>query len=494
MKLQTLIQALEAYEWQGPEPLKQGLVKGLTADTRQLQAGYLFAALRGTKQDGHHYLEQAAAAGAVYFLVEQWPEVLHPNLGYLKVESTAEALGHLAAAWHGQPSEDLYLVGVTGTNGKTTVASLLFQLFQTLGYPCGLISTIAYHVDKQVYPSTHTTPDALQLQALLAEMRAKGCQYVFMEVSSHAIDQRRIAGARFRAGIFTNLSHDHLDYHGSFAAYLQAKKRFFDDLPADAFALSNLDDRRGRVMLQNTKAKKYYYALHSPADFHVRIMDRSPQGMILSLAGREFHTRLLGDFNAYNLLAVYATAQRLAAISEEELLAALSSLGPAQGRFECLTWTARKVMAVVDYAHTPDALAQTLAALKDLRGQGRIWTLIGCGGDRDRAKRPLMARAACQYSDFVILTSDNPRSEDPLAILEEMWQGVPLHRQKQVQIEPDRRLALALASRQAVAGDWILVAGKGHETYQEIKGTRFPFDDRLELETLWQRLDSEFQS
>lgn len=453
---------------------------GLCLDSRQAKMGWLFAALPGSQVDGHDYIEQALANGCSAVLCERWPKKIAAKVCYIKVEKVADALGPLAANFYEQPSQQLALVGVTGTNGKTSTVSLLYRLFKKLGHKVGLISTIENRIDDEVLKSTHTTPNAIELQALLAQMRDAACDYVFMEVSSHAAEQGRIAGAHFTGGVFSNISHDHLDYHKTFKNYIFAKKRFFDQLPSSAFALVNADDKRAEVMLQNCSAKAYRYAQKQLADFRFRLLENSLSGLQLELDGQEFHCSLVGDFNAYNLLAVYATAILLEE-PKTEVLRILSSLKPPAGRFEYVRMPNNPLQAIVDYAHTPDALEKVLQTLKATTSTGRIITVVGCGGNRDHSKRPIMAQKAATYSDLLILSSDNPRFEEPEAILDEMWAGLSKAQQAQTYRQVNRREAIRWACQLAQAEDVILVAGKGHETYQEIKGERLPFDDREEL-------------
>ena len=447
-------------------------------DSRKVQAGSLFVAVRGTQTDGHQYIDKAISLGAVAIIGEQCPSDFPPEITFIEVDNSQYALGIAATTFYEDPSSQLKLVGVTGTNGKTTMVNLLYRLFTDLGYRVGLLSTVGNRIGEQELAATHTTPDAVSINALLAEMVEAGCDFAFMEVSSHAVHQERIAGLQFAGGVFTNISHDHLDYHGTFRAYIDAKKKFFDELPEDAFALVNVDDKRGRVMVQNTSAKVQRYSLRALAEFRARILENSISGLQLELDGQEFYGRLVGTFNAYNLLAVYATAILLDQ-DQMEVLTLLSNLTAAEGRMEYLRQADTGVTAIVDYAHTPDALEKVLETLNDLKEGGtRIITVVGCGGDRDRAKRPKMARIACDLSDEVILTSDNPRSEDPVEILREMEGGVPIGAKHKVLILADRRMAIKTAVKLAKPGDLILVAGKGHEKYQEIKGVKHPFDDK----------------
>ncbi|MBI5916172.1 MAG: UDP-N-acetylmuramoyl-L-alanyl-D-glutamate--2,6-diaminopimelate ligase [Bacteroidetes bacterium] len=456
-------------------------ITALTLDSRKAAPGTLFAALRGTATDGHAYIGKAIENGATAVLCEELPAERHDHITYVQVADSAEAFGRIASEFYDRPSEKLKLVGVTGTNGKTTTATLLYDLFTALGYKVGLISTIENKVNKRSVTSTHTTPDAGAINLLIQQMVEAGCDYAFMEVSSHAVVQRRIAGLFFAGGMFTNITHDHLDYHKTFRAYIEAKKLFFDNLPKTAFALVNIDDRRGEVMLQNTKAKAHTFALRKAADFKVKMLDNSLTGLHLDLDGHDFYACLIGEFNAYNLLGVYAVAVLLGQ-KKEEVLRILSGLRAAEGRFDQVVSRERNVIGIVDYAHTPDALEKVLSTIDQLRkGGGRIITVVGCGGDRDRTKRPLMAKVACDYSDQVILTSDNPRSEEPEAILAEMEPGVPAVARRKVLTITDRRQAIRTACSLAQTGDVILVAGKGHEKYQEIKGVKHDFDDKKEL-------------
>lgn len=469
------------YKLQGPNiPLTQ--ISEITTDSRQAKSNTLFVAIQGTQHDGHNYIDKAIAQGCQAIACQTLPNELHPDVCYIQLNSTQEALGKIAANFYGNPSQKMRVVGVTGTNGKTTTTTLLYRLFMDMGYNVGLISTVSYRIGLKEYPSTHTTPDAVRLQALFAEMLADGCEYVFMEVSSHAAHQHRIGGTQFAGALFSNLTHDHLDYHGSFRAYMDAKKMFFDGLSAAAFALVNIDDRQGRYMLQNCKASHYTYALQQPADFKALIKERHLSGTVLALDGEELHSRLVGDFNAYNLLAVYAAARLLLPdLDKSELLAKVSMLEAAEGRFDTVAIPDKpKVLAVVDYAHTPDALEKVLEALNDLRtDNARVITVVGCGGDRDKTKRPIMAKIACDYSQYAILTSDNPRSETPEAILADMERGIPSHAEAEIIV--DRKAAIYRACELAQPNDIILVAGKGHEKYQEIQGIRHDFDDKQVL-------------
>lgn len=454
----------------------QTSIKGLALDSRKVAPGFLFAALRGTQVDGHAYMAQAVAQGATAILCEEWPAEKAPGVCYLVVENSAQALGIVADNFYDRPSAELQLVAITGTNGKTTTATLLYQLGQHLGHTCGLISTVHVRVGNEERPATHTTPDPIYLHGCLRDMANAGVSYVFMEASSHGIHQERMAGLKLRGAVFTNLSRDHLDYHGSFQNYLQAKKKLFDELPKGAFALTNIDDKNGAVMLQNTAAQRFSYALKSDADFKGRLLEQQRHGMLLRLGQQEVWVRLLGQFNAYNVLALYAVAQLL---GEEELAVAtaLSKLQPVRGRFEYIQAPDGGLTVVVDYAHTPDALENVLKTLQELRAiGGKIWTIVGCGGNRDKGKRPEMAQIAVQYSDQTIFTADNPRHEDPEAIIADMAAGIPGRENRYLSIS-NRRQAIKTALQMAEAADLVLIAGKGHEKYQEIAGERKPFDD-----------------
>ncbi len=452
-------------------------IASLAFDSRKVVKGSAFVAVVGTQVDGHEYIGQAIQAGASVVVCEQLPADLDEKVAYVAVKDSAQALGIMASNFYTKPSEKMTLVGVTGTNGKTTCATLLFQLFRELGYNAGLLSTVENKINDEVLEATHTTPDAITINKLLAQMLAKGCTHCFMEVSSHAIVQHRVAGLAFNGAFFTNLSHEHLDYHKTFDEYIKAKKQLFDVLPSTAFALTNADDKRGRVMLQNTKATKFKYALKSMADFKTKVLSNTLQGLELDINGQNVWFRLIGDFNAYNLTAVFATASIMGE-DEGEVLQHLSNLNPAPGRFEQVI-TDTGITAIVDYSHTPDALENVLNTIKEFRtGNEKVITVVGCGGNRDKEKRPVMARIACDFSDKVVLTSDNPRDEEPNAIIEDMQKGVSPTNFKKTLVVADRKEAIKAASSMAQPTDIILVAGKGHETYQEIKGERFPFDDR----------------
>jgi UDP-N-acetylmuramoyl-L-alanyl-D-glutamate--2,6-diaminopimelate ligase len=449
----------------------------LMIDSRKKAAGGLFFAVRGTSMDGHDYIDQAISAGAVAVICESIPGVTDNRISYVRVKDSAYALGIIASAFYGYPSRKLKLTGITGTNGKTTTATLLYRLFGKLGFRSGLISTVNYFIDDKVIPATHTTPDPVKLNWLLAEMVKKGCKYCFMEVSSHSVVQKRIAGLHFAGGVYTNISHDHLDYHKTFMEYMLAKKLFFDNLPPGSFALVNKDDRNSAFMVQNTKALSRTYALRSMADFRGSVIESHPGGMLLRLNGKELWTSFIGGFNAYNLLAVFSTAILLEA-DEDEALRNISSLTAVEGRFETIR-SSSEITAVIDYAHTPDALENVIETIRPmLAGTNELITVTGAGGDRDRAKRPVMAKIASEKSHKLILTSDNPRSEDPGSIISDMLEGVKDSLRDRVLCITSREEAIRTACMMARPGDFILIAGKGHETYQEIKGVKHHFDDR----------------
>lgn len=456
-------------------------ITALTFDSRKIEKDSLFIAVKGTQADGHTYINDVISKGAIAVLCEEFPEVLNEKVTYVKVKDTSAALGIIAANFYDNPSEKLKLVGVTGTNGKTTTVTLLFNLFKKLGYKTGLLSTVKNQIINEVMPSTHTTPDAIQLNALLKQMLDKGCTHCFMEVSSHAVVQNRIGGVVFAGGVFTNITHDHLDYHKTFDEYIKAKKRFFDGLGSSAFALTNKDDANGEVMLQNTKASKKTYSLRSMADYKCKVVENQFSGLLLNIDNQEVWSKLIGSFNAYNLLAVYATAILLKE-DKTNVLTTLSSLTSVEGRFQYIR-TDEGVIGIVDYAHTPDALVNVLKTIMDIRtGNEQVITVVGCGGDRDAAKRPMMAKIACDLSNKVILTSDNPRSEDPDAIIKQMQSGVDAVNHKKTISITDRSEAIKTACSYAKPGDIILVAGKGHEKYQEIKGVKHDFDDMQVLQ------------
>ncbi|HLT08928.1 MAG TPA: UDP-N-acetylmuramoyl-L-alanyl-D-glutamate--2,6-diaminopimelate ligase [Cyclobacteriaceae bacterium] len=457
-------------------------VRDIAFDSRKVQKGTAFVAIKGTQTDGHAYIDQAVETGATAIICEEMPQQKAEGVAYVQVADSAKALGIMASNFYDQPSEKLKVVAITGTNGKTTIATLLHQLYTELGHPCGLLSTVENKINNEVITATHTTPDALSTNALMVQMLKAGCTYCFMEASSHAIVQERMAGIKVTGAVFTNISHDHLDYHGSFDDYIKAKKKLFDELPKDAFALVNADDRRGMVMLQNTKASKYTYGLKYPADFKAKIISNTLQGLELDIQGKTVWFRLIGGFNAYNLLATLG-ASILLGEEEEEAMMQLSKMKGAQGRFETIEH--KGIIAIVDYAHTPDALENVLKTIQGVRTGGeQVITVVGCGGNRDKEKRPIMAHIASQLSDKVILTSDNPRNESPMDILKDMEAGINPVALKKVLTIADRKEAVKAACVMANKGDIILIAGKGHETYQEIAGVKHPFDDRIVVKEL----------
>ncbi|MBW6459938.1 MAG: UDP-N-acetylmuramoyl-L-alanyl-D-glutamate--2,6-diaminopimelate ligase [Bacteroidales bacterium] len=454
-------------------------------DSRLVRTGDLFVAVKGMQSDGHGFIPQALKSGAAAIVCEELPEnVAITGATFVKVADSSEALGIIASNYFGNPTKELHLIGITGTNGKTTCVTLLYRIFTELGYCCGLLSTIRNIIAGEEIVATHTTPDPLQINRLLRKLADEGGSYCFMEVSSHAVDQQRIAGLKFTGGVFTNITHDHLDYHKTFQEYLIAKKKFFDHLPAEAFALINADDRNSRVMVQNTPARVYTYALKSPADFKCRVLENQFEGLQISLNDRELFCRLTGEFNAYNLSAVYGTAI-LAGQDPERVLMLLSAIPPVEGRFETLH-LAGNITGIIDYAHTPDALKNVLTTVGDIRTRNeKLITVVGAGGDRDKAKRPVMAKICAEKSDLLILTSDNPRSEDPEAIIREMLGGIEADHQRKVMSITNRKEAIRTACNLAKPGDIILIAGKGHEKYQEIKEVRYPFDDKKILEEMF---------
>jgi UDP-N-acetylmuramoyl-L-alanyl-D-glutamate--2,6-diaminopimelate ligase len=452
-------------------------INKIVFDSRQIEKGSLFVAIGGTQVDGHQFIMKAIEMGASAILCEHLPESLNEEITYIQVENSACAMGFAAANFYQHPSKKLKLVGVTGTNGKTSIATLLFRLFRRLGYRCGLLSTVQNQIDDDVIPSTHTTPDSVKVNELLADMVQKGVSYCFMEVSSHAVVQERITGLEFVGGIFTNLTHDHLDFHGTVDNYIKAKKGFFDQLPASAFALVNTDDKVGKVMLQNTAARKETYSLKNIGTFKGKVLACGLLGLQMEIDNKEVWFKLIGSFNAYNLLGVYGAAILLGEDSDEVLMQ-LSDIQPPAGRFEQVV-SKKNIVGIVDYAHTPDALKNVLETIVDLReGNQQIITVVGCGGNRDTTKRPVMAEIACKMSDKVILTSDNPRNENPMDILAEMQKGIPAIHFKKTETIEDRHEAILAAVKMAKQEDIILVAGKGHETYQEIKGVKHHFDDK----------------
>lgn len=462
------------------------VINNLVFDSREASLNDAYVAIRGTHADGHDYIQQAAYAGALMIVCEEMPEQIINGITYVQVKDSKEALAIIAANYYENPSRSLQLVGVTGTNGKTTISTLLYQLYLQAGYKAGLISTIDIKVNKTSYPTALTTPDPIVINKYLAKMVSEGVQYCFMEVSSHGIAQKRIAGLQFAGALFSNLSHDHLDYHETFAAYRDTKKEFFDTLSDNAFALTNLDDKNGAFMLQNTKAVKHSYALKTAADFKAKILENHFEGLQIRIDENEVWSKLVGSFNAYNLLAIYATAILLQ-MDKIEALRNISLLTSVEGRFQYFI-SENNCVVIVDYAHTPDALENVLQTIADIRtGNEEVFTVVGCGGDRDPTKRPLMAKIAAENSNKVILTSDNPRTEDPAEIIREMEEGVPAEKYARVSTNTDRKQAIKSALQMAKPKDIILIAGKGHEKYQEINGKKYPFDDMAiakELTTL----------
>ena len=462
-------------------------IESICFDSRSVEPLSLFVAIRGTQVDGHKFIEQAVEQGATAVVCEELPTETSDEVTYVTVQNSSEALGYIACNFFDHPSKDMKVVGVTGTNGKTSVATLLHQLFQSLGYKCGLLSTVTNKIGKESIAATHTTPDAISINSLLLQMKEEGCDYCFMEASSHAIHQHRVTGIDFDVAIFTNITRDHLDYHKTFDAYIKAKKALFDMLKPEAYALVNTDDKHGAVMVQNTRAKVKSYALKSFADFKAKIIENQFTGLQLGIDGNDVWTKLVGGFNAYNLLAVYATAMLF---EQEQLnvLTDLSKLDTVDGRFQYIK-TPDNIAGIVDYAHTPDALENVLSPIAEIRTRNEnVITVVGCGGDRDAGKRPEMAAIACKYSDRVILTSDNPRTEEPQAIIDDMQKGVLPQDFKKVMSNTNRKEAIRTAVTMAEAGDIILIAGKGHETYQEINGVKHDFDDMAVLKELLETL------
>ena len=464
-------------------------VKDLQTDSRNIKPGSCFIAIKGTLSDGHDYIEKAIENGAVAIVCDEMPNRIIENITYVQVKKSAIAAGLMSHMLLGEPSQKLILIGVTGTNGKTTVVTLLWKLFTAMNYKCGLISTVQNQIGDKIIEATHTTPDAISLNKLLKEMADANCTHVFMECSSHAIQQHRIAGLQFAGGVFTNITHEHLDYHKTFDEYIRVKKSWFDLLPKTAFAISNADDKRGAVMLQNTTAKKYFYSLQSLTDFKGKILDNSIAGLHMTINDTEVYFKLIGRFNAYNLLAVFAVAVCLGE-DKNSVLQHLSNLTGAEGRFDYILSDNKKIVGIVDYAHTPDALLNVLATIKNLRnGTEQVITVVGCGGNRDTAKRPVMAEVACEYSDRVILTSDNPRNEDPYQILKEMEAGINVVARKKFITIADRKEAIKTAVSLSNKEDILLIAGKGHEKYQEIKGVKYDFDDKKILKEMFEMLE-----
>ena len=474
MELKSLMNVLQVQSLKGADNLD---IKGIAADSRKVTEGSLFVAVKGTATDGHDFIPVAIGKGAIAVVCEMLPDTTVGNVTYIVVPDSAEALGKLASAWYEFPSDNLIVVGVTGTNGKTTIATLLYDMFRKMGHKVGMLSTVCNYIDGEAVPATHTTPDALTLHELMARMVDAGCEYMFMEVSSHSVDQKRISGISFDGGIFTNLTRDHLDYHLTVENYLKAKKQFFDNLPATAFALTNADDKSGLVMLQNTSATKLTYSLRTLADVKGRILESHFEGTLLTINDKEVMVHFVGRFNAYNLLAVYGAAVALGK-EPEEVLVVLSTLHSVSGRFETIQ-SPLGYTAIVDYAHTPDALTNVLnGILEVLDSRGRILTVVGAGGNRDKGKRPIMAKEAAKSSDQVILTSDNPRFEEPEDIIQDMVAGLNKEELQRTICITDRSQAIKTAALLAKKGDVILIAGKGHEDYQDVKGVKHHFDDR----------------
>ena len=477
MKLKTLVNRLNVLEVKGD---MERDICGVQIDSRQVADGHLFIAVRGTVADGHNYIGKALEKGAVAILCETIPEDADEKVTYVKVENTEQVVGQVATTFYGDPTSKMKLVGVTGTNGKTTIATVLYEMFRYMGHKVGLLSTVCNYIDGEAIPTEHTTPDPITLNALLAQMVEAGCEYAFMEVSSHSIVQNRIGGLTFEGGLFTNITRDHLDYHKTFENYIKAKKLFFDRLPKAAFAITNADDKNGMVMVQNTQAQVKTYSVQSPADFKAKIIECHFEGMYLNINGKEVGVQFIGKFNVSNLLAVYGAAIMLGK-DEQEVLVALSAMKPVNGRFEALR-SPSGYTAIVDYAHTPDALENVLNAIHGvLDGKGEVITVCGAGGNRDKGKRPLMAREAVKQSDRVIITSDNPRFEEPQDIINDMLAGLDEEQMKKVIAIVDRRQAIKTACMMAKSGDVILIAGKGHEDYQDVKGVKHHFDDKEEV-------------
>lgn len=483
MKLSELLKAIRPLQVIGEVDVE---ITGIDIDSRKVEAGHLFMAMRGTQTDGHAYIRSAQEKGATAVLCEELPEKPADQVTYVQVVDSEDAVGKVATMFYGNPTKKLKLVGVTGTNGKTTIATLLYNMFRMLGHKVGLLSTVCNYVDTELVPTDHTTPDPITLNCLLGRMVEAGCEYAFMEVSSHSIAQKRISGLHFAGGIFTNLTRDHLDYHKTVENYLRAKKKFFDDMPRNAFCLTNLDDRNGMVMMQNTKASVYGYSLRTICDFKGRVLESHFEGMLLDFNNHELAVHFIGRFNASNLLAVFGAAVLLGK-TEEEVLISLSTLHPVAGRFDAIR-SPLGYTAIVDYAHTPDALINVLNAIHGVleNGKGRVITVVGCGGNRDKGKRPMMAQEAVRLSDRVIITSDNPRFEEPQDIINDMLAGLKKEDMLKTLAIVDRREAIKTACMLAQKGDVILVAGKGHENYQDVKGVKHHFDDKEELKKIMQ--------
>lgn len=474
MLLKELLQTAGKYEISGSDEIE---INGIEIDSRKIKDGNAFIAIRGTQADGHDYISKAIELGAKAIICEKLPEKTIESITYAVFSDTEDAVGKIATTFYGNPTEKLDLVGVTGTNGKTTIATLLYNMFRAFGYKAGLISTVCNYIDGEAIPTEHTTPDPITLNQLLGRMADEGCKYAFMEVSSHSVAQKRIGGLKFAGGIFTNLTRDHLDYHKTVENYLKAKKAFFDGLPKTAFALTNADDKNGMVMVQNTKAKVATYSLRTMADFKGKVLEDGFEGMLLDINNTEVNVQFIGRFNAYNLLAVYGAANLLGK-KPEDILLQLSTLRPVSGRFDSLR-SPEGYTAIVDYAHTPDALTNVLDAIHDvLKGRGKVITVVGAGGNRDKGKRPIMAKESVRQSDKVIITSDNPRFEEPQDIINDMLAGLNKDEMKKVVAITDRKEAIRTACMMASQGDVILIAGKGHENYQDIKGVKYHFDDK----------------
>ncbi|MBO7247194.1 MAG: UDP-N-acetylmuramoyl-L-alanyl-D-glutamate--2,6-diaminopimelate ligase [Bacteroidaceae bacterium] len=485
MKLDELIKGLPVVAVEGSLETE---IANVQIDSRKVVEGSMFVAMRGTTADGHAFIDKAVELGAKVILCEEMPQNIQSGVTYIKVENCENCVGLVATRFYGNPSEKVKLVGVTGTNGKTTIATLLYEMFRKMGYKCGLLSTVCNYIDGEPIPASHTTPDAITLNALLGRMADEGCKYVFMECSSHAIAQKRIGGLKYAGGIFTNLTRDHLDYHKTVDNYIKAKKMFFDLLGKDAFMVTNLDDKHGLVMAQNTKAKVKTYSLRSMSDFKGKLLESGFDGMLMDINGQEVFLRFIGKFNASNLLAVYGTACMLGK-APVDVLTVMSTLIPVNGRFDALR-SPEGYTAIVDYAHTPDALANVLTTITDvLAGTGQIITVVGAGGNRDKGKRPLMAQESVKYSDKVILTSDNPRFEEPQDIINDMLEGVSAQERKKVLVIVDRREAIRTACMLAAQNDVVLVAGKGHEDYQEIKGVKHHFDDKEIIKEIFESIN-----
>lgn len=484
-KLRNILYGASLKEMHGSTDVE---IENIIFDSREVRKNDAFVAIKGSASDGHEYIDAAIKNGASVIVCEELPDNLNENINYCKVENSHVALALMARNFYDNPSKKLKLIGITGTNGKTTTCTLLYELFKGMGYPVGLISTVVNKINDKEYPTKHTTPNPVALNHLLNEMVEEGCEYCFMEVSSHAIHQERIGGLHFALGGFTNVTHEHLDYHNTFKEYLSVKKRFFDELPSNAIAVTNVDDKNGLVMLQNTKAKKVTYALKNVADYKAKVLENQFSGLVMTIENTELYTRLVGDFNAYNVLLVYCIAELLTN-NPIEVLRVISNLSPVEGRFEYFK-SKTGIIGIVDYAHTPDALENVLKTISNIRTKNEtVFTVVGCGGDRDKSKRPTMAKIACEWSDKVMLTSDNPRTENPETIIADMMKGVEPHHFKKSLCITNRGEAIKTAASMAEKDDIILIAGKGHESYQEINGVRHDFDDLEILKEILQKLD-----